>query len=449
MQHSRRNSSSVQKHWASNHGAPCLMFTLLLASEALVAQTNLFQFKSRVPTQGNPVAVVSGDFNQDGQQDLAVVHIDSDSVAILIGDGKGNFQLSGQYAVEGRPGSITMGDWNGDGKPDLAIAFQGRGTSLPGIAVLTGTGDGSFLTGATLLVNGGPTTVATADFNRDGKSDLVISYGSGAEPPFTVFLGNGEGSFRAVVPVTGGRLWEEVANPQSLATVDLNGDGKLDLVIGPRVERFDALLSLGKSLWYEAGPPEKIAVALGNGDGSFQAVQRFDLGEPQNEFFPGTTLGALAVGDFDGDGAVDVAILDDHSETFVNGHLVILRGNGEGGFHPPVRRSLGFNYPLTIAACDMGGKGPALLIPQLAFSFTLCISGGCFDIWPPQDSVLWMYQRRPDGSFLATWDNRFNAQLDRFGQYILCSDLNNDGKPDLVSLNANAIWIYLNTRAGQ
>src|SRR5213075_2206586 len=95
-----------------------ILVTLLVAWGTLSAQTGSFQYKSRNLLEGNLVAVVSADFNQDGAQDLAVVHYDSEKVSILIGDGNGNFQASGRYAVEGKPGSITAGDWNGDGKPD-------------------------------------------------------------------------------------------------------------------------------------------------------------------------------------------------------------------------------------------------------------------------------------------------------------------------------------------
>ncbi|MBK5291321.1 MAG: VCBS repeat-containing protein [Acidobacteriia bacterium] len=437
MKRSRKNSLSI-------------LVTLLIACHTLAAQTGSFQYKGRNPLAGNPVALVSADFNQDGNQDLAVVHYDSEEVSILIGNGNGNFQTSGGYAVEGKPGSITAGDWNGDGKPDLAIAYQGDGTTPPGIAILLGTGDGSFLTGPRLLVNGGPTTVATADFNRDGHADLVISYGSNAEPPFTVFLGNGIGLFDAVVPVTGGRLWEEPPSAQSMVVADLNGDGKLDLVISPRVERLYAPLLPDQPLWYGTGLPDKVAVTLGNGDGSFQAVQRFVLGEPTSETWPGTNLAALAAGDFDGDGAVDVAVLDDHSESLFQGHLVLLRGNGDGGFYPLTALPLGFNYPSTLAACDLNNNGTALVIPQFSMEFIICISGGCFSIgWPPQDARLWIYQRTPDGSFRGTAERGFDAQVDRFGNFVHCSDLNNDGKQDVVLLNGNGVLIWLNTLPGQ
>src|SRR2546421_12846142 len=108
MHRSRRNLFSI-------------LVTLLVAWSTLSAQTGSFQYKGRNQLAGNPVALVSADFNQDGNQDLAVVHYDSEKVSILIGNGNGNFQPSGEYVVKGRPGSITAGDWNGDGKPDLAI----------------------------------------------------------------------------------------------------------------------------------------------------------------------------------------------------------------------------------------------------------------------------------------------------------------------------------------
>jgi len=67
-----------------------------------------------------------------------------------------------------------------------------------------------------------------------------------------VFLGNGEGSFDAVVPVIGGRLWEEPPSAQSMVVADLDGDGKLDLVISPRVERQDGPFVPGRPPRYAA-----------------------------------------------------------------------------------------------------------------------------------------------------------------------------------------------------
>jgi len=85
------------------NGVLSAVMTVLVACNTPAAQTDSFQYKGHVPLQGNPVAVVSVDFNQDGNRDLAVVHYDSENVSVLIGDGDGNFQRSGRYAVEGKP----------------------------------------------------------------------------------------------------------------------------------------------------------------------------------------------------------------------------------------------------------------------------------------------------------------------------------------------------------
>ena len=97
-----------------------------------------------------PNFVAIGDFNGDGQPDLAVANSYSDNVSVLMGNGDGTFQTAVNYGAGPRPQCAVVGDFNGDNRPDLAVANIGDTYSRPPrsatVSVLLGTGDGSFQT---------------------------------------------------------------------------------------------------------------------------------------------------------------------------------------------------------------------------------------------------------------------------------------------------------------
>jgi hypothetical protein len=138
-------------------------------------------------------------------------------------------------------GQTVTADFNGDGKPDL-VTVDGT--------VLLGKGDGTFTVGTHWSL--GPrisvSAIATGDFNGDGKPDLVVS----ASPFLYVLLGNGDGTFRAG---TGTNLGTGL---NQIVVADVNGDGKADVIgIGP-----------------------VIFVLLGNGSGSFTSNSTYPLLSP-------------------------------------------------------------------------------------------------------------------------------------------------------------------------
>src|SRR6185369_13645022 len=190
----------------------------------------------------------------------------------------GSFQPNHLLLSVGQtPLSVAAGDFDGNGALDLVTANNSSGT----LSLLLNNGDGSFRPRIDLAVGAAPRAVAVGDFNGDGRLDVVTA--QQLSDTVSVLLGNGDGTFaRPLVFAASGQNF----TPQSLALGDINGDGKLDLVI--------------KSVSFLDSDAFQVGVLLGRGDGTFQAPL---LGAAQ----PGGS-GDLALGDFNNDGRLDAAV---------------------------------------------------------------------------------------------------------------------------------------------
>jgi len=213
----------------------------------------------------NPWVVATGDFNRDGFADLVTVNNGSGDISVLLGKGDGTFRAAVNYSAGSNPIGVVVGDFNRDGIQDIAVASDK-------VNVLLGNGDGTFQTPVTYPGSGA--SIAVGDFNGDGKLDLLL-------PTYfatSVLLGNGDGTFQTAITTTtpGGGYYPVVA--------DFNGDGKLDFATTD--------LSPGAS-------SAILYVQYGNGDGTFQPAFLYPVG------VYGT---ASSVGDFNGDGAPDLAV---------------------------------------------------------------------------------------------------------------------------------------------
>jgi uncharacterized protein (TIGR03437 family) len=273
-----------------------------------------------------PYSVAAGDFNRDGNMDLAVANNADDSVTILLGDGAGGFNpAQGSPVALGKapPQSIAVGDFNGDGIPDFVTAgSNGR------VTVLFGDGTGGFHGAASFAVGQFPQSVATADVNGDGKLDIVTA-NSGANT-VTVLLGNGLGGFTAAA----GSPFAVGTTPQAVAIADVNGDGKPDIVAANASDN-------------------TISVLLGDGAGGFTAASASPLPAGNAPF-------ALAAGDFNGDGRPDVAVAD-----VSGGNVTVLLGGQaatssvlSAPLGPGATIAYGTPIPLTLkAGWQSGGFG--------------------------------------------------------------------------------------------
>src|SRR5689334_750691 len=246
-----------------------------------------------------PELLVAGDFNGDGNMDLAVNGTGFDVVAILLGDGKGGMTLKGHLPVDTLVKGLDIGNVNRDGHPDLVAATNWGYDEI----VLLGDGVGSFHVSSPpseIDGDGEPVRVLLRDFNNDGALDIFVN--APDDNSCILYFGDGKGNF----PGPDFEI-EDVQQPYGMDAGDLNGDGNLDAVVGGLSK------TVGES---------KLSVLLGDGEGGF-TVSSFTVNDN-----PASTK----IGDFNHDGHPDVivagAVPGNKSGNFISTYL----GDGQGGF---------------------------------------------------------------------------------------------------------------------
>ncbi|WP_276356640.1 FG-GAP-like repeat-containing protein [Cohnella caldifontis] len=196
---------------------------------------NYFAFGS-YPTGSNPGPVIAGDFDSDGNPDLAAANKGSDNVTVLLGKGDSNLKSSADFPAGNNPVSLAANDFNQDGVPDLAVADSGsKDVSILLGNKTNGAADGSFTLqpAANPVGPAGsyPASIAAADFNGDGNPDVAVAnYNALPFHDVSVLLGNGDGTFQAAADYGFGPA-NAAADSSAVAAADLNGDGKSELAV--------------------------------------------------------------------------------------------------------------------------------------------------------------------------------------------------------------------------
>ncbi|MCY2926414.1 MAG: VCBS repeat-containing protein, partial [Planctomycetota bacterium] len=172
-------------------------------------------------------SVVVEDLDHDGALDLAVANYRNSTVSVFLNDGAGLFTLTGDFSTKvgksGRvPTSMVLGDFNNDGNWDLAVSDAARNA----VSVLLVDGIGSFQLQAQAKYVKPFTTIAAGDFNGDGKTDLVL--GSAANF-LSVLISTGNGTFSDPYTFNVGNVKRR--EPAGLIVADFNNDGGLDLAV--------------------------------------------------------------------------------------------------------------------------------------------------------------------------------------------------------------------------
>lgn len=264
-------------------------------------------------TGAQPWGIVTGDFNGDGNLDVASANISGANITVMLGDGKGAFGTPVNYQSGSGPISITSADFNGDTIPDLAVANYYGNT----IGIFIGKGDGTFNDAVTFPGGGNPRYILTADLNHDSKADLAFCNENGRT--ISIRLGNGDGTFQDAVDysINGN-------NPYQIAIADLNGDGALDLVSA----------NTGS---------DTISVLLGTGNGTFGSSSQVTVGSNPR---------SVAAIDLNGDGTLDLAVVRAGSNP-----VAILLGKGDGTFNDALNIDASTAEPYNIQAADLNGDG--------------------------------------------------------------------------------------------
>jgi hypothetical protein len=377
----------------------------------------------RTPLTSNPGTSIGAlaytDLNHDGKQDLLISDLDGGGVAVLFGNGDGTFQSAGEYVASGnpedvapepesdgstavgtaddvsgyswvfyilnngtvvapplqrvgtRPVAIASADFNHDGKSDVVIADAGTSSLL----VLLSNSGGNFSSPATYSISRSPVALAIADVNNDGNPDLIAEDGNGID----VLLGKGDGTFGAAITSAA------AIGSSGFVVADFNSDGKPDI-----------------ALFNSNGD---VSILYGNGSGSFSAGPTLSLSG-------GATPAGIFAGDFNNDGKQDLAVAYDPASGGFTGSINVLLGDGHGAFQSAGIVSIAGTV-LGISAADLNHDGKLDLIARY---FSSTSSGVAIALG------------KGNGTFQAPAYTSTIAG----GSGIVVTDLNGDGNPDLV-----------------
>jgi hypothetical protein len=293
--------------------------------------------------------VITGDFDNDGRIDVAVVNKQTENVSIAINNGSGfNTAVNYPLFASSNPRAITTGNFNNDSALDLAIADFGDPsdhTTDHWISVLLGstTTPGTFLpevkydAGESLPFGEAPADIVVADFNGDGITDLAVA-GTGGDNT-SVFLGNGSGGHGDGTFQTGvhyGYVSGQCISQVSIDAGNLNADGQVDIVMG-------------------CGTTLNAEVLLNQGSGTFPPA-----GSPLIALYPTSQKVAnISLGDLNGDGNLDMVTAVANTGDGSGSKIEVFEGNGDGTFKTRTDYSVGADnaYPAGLVIADFNGDG--------------------------------------------------------------------------------------------
>ncbi|MDR3389013.1 MAG: FG-GAP-like repeat-containing protein [Rudaea sp.] len=406
-------SASIPVNIGANpDGTSNLTFQLVLDNATGIGRTPSFAGQRTYSVGSSPYSVASADVNGDGMPDLIAVNGADNTVSVLLntsapGAATPSFAAQQTFATGTTPFAVICADINGDGRPDLIIANNGSNTvSVLLNTTAPGSTTASFAVQQTFAAGSGPFAVATADINGDGKPDIIVADGNGTNVSVllnTTAAGAASASFATQQGFTVGSA------PYFVAVADLNGDGRPDLIV---------INSFGTS---------SLSVLLnttspGASTASFAA---------QETFYAGFNPFSVTAADINGDGKPDLIVTNYN----FNNTVSILRNTTAPGaaatFAPLQTFATGTN-PTSVVAADVDGDGKPDLIVLNAI-----------------DGTAWVMTNTTIPGAAASFAAPQIFATGAFPRSATVADVNGDGKPDLIVANfeGNSLSVLLNNTA--
>jgi hypothetical protein len=406
-----------------------------------------FQDQVANPIASSPSSVITADLNHDGHVDVITTDLYSGDISVLLGAGDGTFEAARFFPAGASPTAVVAGDFNGDGRVDLAVTDGGSLGRGQGVSILLGNGDGTFRPPVLYPAGMYPNAIVAKDFTGDGVLDLAIANRDSND--VSILRGDGFGGFQPldVIP-----LGDQVEGPSSIMAGDFTGDGATDLaVVGESTgtisiiagdgrggfkppilitlnDAFNTLTVLAAGDFTGDGNDDLAAVLAGTdgenrlailvsvGGGAFGRLPLIDLG-------PNLSPSSIVADHLFGGAPLDLAITDQYSH-----HVLLLAGDGHGGFTPGQALDVGSAYSLNaIATGDFTGNGLVDLAVAIQSPNSVAI-----------ELNLGLGQFAPPGPVgISPHDTP------------LVADLNGDGLPDVAIVNGAGDILFRQGQAGR
>ena len=454
----------------ANYGSASV--SVLLNTTAAGATTPSFATQQTFATGTNPKSVVVADMNGDGRPDLIVANTTSDTVSVLLnttttGATTPSFATQTTFATGTAPKALAVANVNGDGRPDIIVTNYGAASvSVLLNTTAAGATTPSFATQQTFATGTNPQSLAVADVNGDGLTDLVV--GNGGSNSVSVLL-NTTAPGATTPSFAAQQTFATGSSPFSVVTADVNGDGLTDLIVANTGSSTVSVLlnmtvpgassvSFAAQQTFATGSgPISLAVADLNGDGlpdlitaNFSSntvsvllnttshVESTPAGVPAPVFSQaaapatGTTPFSAVMADVNGDGRPDIIVANYGSASV----SVLLNTTAPGSASPSFASQMTFATgikPISVAVAVLNGDGLPDLIVANDTSNTVSV----------------LMNTTAPGATTATFATQmtFATAVNPFS--VAVSDLNGDGRPDIVvaSPTSNTVSVLLNTTA--